>query len=231
MRYAKWTLFTFILILAASAVWAQCATCPQPAQVQCPAPCPVQQVQCPEPCPVQQPCPQACPACPCPASVPAAMGAGPAADLQGLACPEFDPAYASRMYTQNNTIIAVTAFGAQRATDNNLRDISREINGYYTSANAKLQGWYSAATCEPLSADCGVAQPIIDQLSSQPCECFDAVYARTLSELVRQSNAANSIAATQATTPQMRQQAQFLSEKESDWTMRLDRWVNDHGAG
>ena len=224
MRYAKWTLAAVILLLAASAVWAECPTCfARPMQVQCPAACPA-------PCPVPKPvCPQACPQpCPCPASVPAAMGAGPAPGLQCLNCPDFDSAYASRMFAQNSVIIAVTQYGMQRASNRNLRDISGEINGYLTSANAKLQGWYGTLACGQASPNCAEAQEIIAELSNQPANCFDAVYARTLSELLRQSNAADTLGGEKAVTPPMKQQAQFLSGKESDWAFRLDRWVGDH---
>jgi len=213
MRYAHWTLLSVILILAASVAWAQCP------------------IACPQPCPIaQQPCPEACPqACPCPASVPAAMGAGPAAGLQCINCPDFDAAYASRMYAQNSVIIAVTEFGMQRANDSNLRDISGEINGYLTSANGKLQGWYGVIACGPVSPNCAEAQAIIAELSAQPASCFDAVYARTLSQLLNQSNAADTLAGTRLVTTPMREQAQFLAGKGADWSFRLDRWVGDHG--
>lgn len=213
MKYATWTLMTFILVLAASVVWAQCSV----------------DVGCPLPCPLPQPACSVC-TCPCPASVPAAIGAGPAVGLEGLGCPDFDVAYASRMYAQNSVIIAVTQFGMRRTTDGNLQDISGEINGYLTSANGKLQAWYGAVACSAASPDCARADAIIAQLASTPANCFNAVYATTLSQLLQQSNAADSIAATKAVTVPMRQQAQFLSDKEADWSMRLDRWVSDHGA-
>jgi len=226
MRYAKWMFITSLLVLAASSVWAQCyvptdttPACPQPVQVQCPQ-------ACPQPCPTVEPCPAAC--CPCPASVPAAMGAGPAANLQGLTCPDFDPNYARSMYQQNATIISVAQYGQKRASDKNLRNISGEIAGYLTSANSKMQGWYGTATCGVLGVDCGTAQAIINQLAAVPDNCFDAVYAKTLSQLISQSNSAETIAATDATSKQMRDQARFLADKESDWVFRLDRWVGDH---
>ena len=224
MKYAKWTLAIFALVLVASAAWAECGTgvcgipVAQPVQIQCP---------CPSPC--QAPaCPTAC-ACPCPAAVPASLGAGPAAMLPCAGC-GFDAAYASSMFAQNSVIIQVTAYGAGRATDENLRDISREINGYLTSANNKLQGWYGVVACSTASPDCARAQAIIAQLQATPASCFNAVYAKTLSQLVQQSYAADSIGGQQAMTASMKQQAQFLSGRESDWSMRLDRWVNDHGA-
>lgn len=208
MRYAKWALIIAILIFSISA--ASLAQCP---------------MQCPTPCSCQQPCQTCC--CPCPAAVPASLGAGPAADLQCLQCPNFDPAFARKMYAQNSVIIAVTEFGMQRANDGNLRDISREINGYLNSANAKLQSWYGSMSCAQASPDCCRAQAIISELSSQ-CNCFDGVYARTLSELLKQSKAANCLGGERAVTPQMRQQAQFLNGKENDWAFRLDRWVSEH---
>lgn len=237
MGYLKYTLMVVILILAASVAWAQLPTTYM--QFPCAGPCEVAEVACPQPCPVvtqapcpaPQECPQVCPpVCPCPAAVPAAIGAGPAADLQGVVCPNFDPAYAAEMYQQNATIIAVTAYGMQRAHDKNLRDISGEINGYLTSADTKLQGWYGATACAQLTIDCTRAEAIIAELCNQPDECFDAVYARTLSELLRQSDAAETLAASQTLQPDMRAQAQFLSEKESNWTMRLDRWVSEHAV-
>lgn len=158
------------------------------------------------------------------------MGAGPAVGLECLQCPEFDPAYACKAYAHNSVIIAVTEFGAQRASDGNLRAISREINGYLKSANGKLQAWRGTMTCDcaQCAADCACAQEIIDKLSKEDCACFDGVYARTLSELISMSRCADELAGTRAITPQMRQQAQFLTGKGADWTMRLDRWVGDH---
>lgn len=221
MKYAKWTLAIFILALAAPAVWAQCG------MGACGIPVAQPVVQCPCPTPCAAP---VCPcSCPCPAAVPAALGAGPAAFLPCAGC-GFDAAYAGSMYAQNSVIIQVTAYGAQRATDENLRDISREINGYMTSANNKLQGWYGVVACSTASPDCARAQAIIAQLQTVPASCFNAVYAKTLSQLVQQSYAADSIGGERAMTPKMKQQAQFLSGKESDWSMRLDRWVNEHGA-
>jgi len=163
-------------------------------------------------------------------AVPSALGAGPAANLQCLNACNFDATYASSMYAQNSVIIAVTQLGMQRAQNDNLRDISSEINGYLTSANNKLQGWYGAVACGAAAPDCGRAQAIIAELSAQPPSCFDTVYARTLSQLVKQAQAADTIGAQQAITPQMKQQAQFLSGKESNWAFRLDRWIGDHGG-
>lgn len=231
MKYGTWTLAIFVLLLAAPAAWAQCGVgacgipVVQPVQVQCPCPAPC---QCPAPCPAPACGPQVC-ACPCPAAVPAALGAGPAAVLPCAGC-GFDATYASQMYAQNSVIIQVTQYGAQRTTDGNLRDISNEINGYLTSANNKLQGWYGAVACSAASPDCARAQAIIAQLQATPASCFNAVYAKTLSQLLQQSYAADTIGGERAMTPQMKQQAQFLSGKESDWSMRLDRWVSDHGA-
>jgi hypothetical protein len=155
------------------------------------------------------------------------MGAGPAVGLECLECPDFDPAYACKMYAQNSVIIAVTEYGAKRATDGNLRAISREINAYLTSANGKLQTWRGAMTCDQCTGDCDRAQAIIAQLSEN-CTCFDGIYAKTLSELLHQSDCADTLGGTKAVTPQLRQQAQFLTGKDADWTMRLDRWVGDH---
>lgn len=228
MRYAQWTLLSVILVLAASVAWAQCpVVVTQPVQVQCVEPCPIALQPCPQACP--EPCPAPCPqACPCPASVPAAIGAGPAAVLQGIECPNFDPAYASSMIAQNSVIIAVTDVGMQRAGDTNLRDISGEINGYLTSANQKLMSWGGAAGCGPAPMDCARVQAILAELVSTPATCFDAVYARTLSQLLTQSQAANTIGGERAVTTPMRDQAQFLASKEADWSFRLDRWVGEH---
>jgi hypothetical protein len=221
MRYTA-SITMLLLMVAATALWASCpggcgmATRPV---VQCP-------VACPQPCP--KPCPAPCaPACPCPAAVPAAIGAGPAAGLEGLQCPQFDPAYAQRMYEQNSVIIAVTDYGARTAKDGNLRAISREINGYATSANAKLACWFGQ--CAAMGTDCPRAQAIIDELS-QNCACFDGVYAATLSTLLKQSNAANDLARCQGVCGQLRQQAAFLARREADWSFRLDRWVSEHGG-
>jgi len=133
------------------------------------------------------------------------------------------------MYAQNSVIIAVTEFGMQRANNHNLRDISGEINGYLTSANAKLQAWYGAVACASASPDCARAQAIIAELCATPASCFDAVYARTLSQLLTQSNAADTLGGDRTVTRPMREQAQFLSAKEADWAFRLDRWVSEHG--
>ena len=112
MKRAASVAAILILVLAGTAAFAACpGACARPVGVQCPQPC---AAPCPQPCP--KPCPQACPKpCPatcCPASVPASIGAGP--DLAGLECPDFDPAYARKLYEQNATIIAVTEFGGQR---------------------------------------------------------------------------------------------------------------------
>lgn len=132
------------------------------------------------------------------------------------------------MFAQNSVIIAVTEYGMQRTTDGNLRDISGEIHGYLVSANNKLQSWHGGMTCAVASPDCERAQAIIAQLAATPDNCFNAVYAKTLSELLKQSNAANEIGSQRSLTPPMRQQADFLSAKEADWAFRLDRWVNEH---
>ena len=212
MKYSAFMMM-IPLLLAGTVVWAAGpGGCPvtAPAQVKCPTPCPTMQ-----------------PACPCPAAVPAAAGAGPARVLAGLECPQFDPAYAQKMYEQNSVIIAVTQFGAQRATDSNLRDISREINGYMTSANSKLAGWFGCRA--PMAGDCPRVQAIIAELSTQCGECFDVAYATTLSTLLKQSNCAEELGGMKAVTQPMRQQAEFLAGKTADWTFRLDRWVSDNG--
>ena len=155
------------------------------------------------------------------------MGAGPAASLAGLECPDFDPAYAQSMYEHNSVIIAVTDYGAKTAKDKNLRAISREINGYMTSANAKLAGWFGC--CAAMGADCPRAQAIIDELA-QNCDCFDGVYARTLSDLLKQSACAEDLGMARAGAGPMQQQATFLSKREADWAFRLDRWVDRHAG-
>jgi hypothetical protein len=226
-----------ILALAATSAWAACpGACPKPAQVQCPQPCP-QPVQCPQPCPqpvveCPKPCPPPvqCPApCPppCPASVPASIGAGPAGDLAGLQCPDFDPAYIRKVYQQNATIIAVTEFGMARAYNGNLRDISGEIRNRLVGANQKLAMFYQGCGC--LTADPAEAQATIADLCNQSGPCFDVAYAKTLSALVKQSQAADELGAASLVNCQLKQQAQFMTGKECDWAFRLDRWVTDHG--
>ena len=215
MKYSV-SIMTILFFLAGTAVWAGCpGACPAP----CPTPCPK---PCPEPCPT--PCP---PKCPCPVAVPAGVGSGPAGVLAGLECPQFDPAYAQKMYEQNSVIIAVTEFGGQRATDKNLRNVSGEINRYMTSANGKLAGWFGS--CAPMGADCPRAQAIIAQLSNECGECFDVAYAKTLSTLLKQSNCAEELGNVKSVTEPMKQQAGFLAKKDANWTFRLDRWVTDHG--
>ena len=132
------------------------------------------------------------------------------------------------MYAQNSVILTVTEYGMQRANDRNLRNISGEIYDYVGSANTKLNTWYGQMACVEATPDCARAQMIINELAATPDSCFDAVYAKTLSELLRQSNTANTMGATQTVTPQMREQAQFLAEKEENWAFRLDRWVEEH---
>lgn len=230
MRYTA-SMLMLLLLVVGTASWAACpGGCPitRPAQIQCPVACPAP-VACPKPCPTA--CPKPCPAPVCPScpGVPAAIGAGPALGLEGLQCPAFDPAYAQSMFEQNSVIIAVTEYGARTAQDRNLRAISREINGYLKSANNKLAGMYGTVGCGPLTTDCPRAEAIIAELSSQDCKCFDVVYARTLSELLKQNAAADSLGRVNAVTPGMKQQAAFLSGKEANWTFRLDRWVADKG--
>ncbi|MCL5103826.1 MAG: hypothetical protein M1133_06885 [Armatimonadetes bacterium] len=153
------------------------------------------------------------------------MGAGPA--LAGLECPDFDPAYARGIYSQYATIIAVTDFGMQRVTDKNLRNISGEIRDRLTSANQKLAVAYSSCGC--LTADTTRAQAIIADLCKETASCFDVTYAKTLSALIKQATPADELAGTKSLNSAMKDQAQFMTGVESDWAMRLDRWVTDHG--
>lgn len=217
MKYATLAAMLIILVLAATGAWAQCTTeC-----TQCPQPCPT---QCPQPCP--QPCPTQCPA-QCPASVPASIGAGPQADLEGVQCPDFDPAYMSKVYDQNATIIAVTNYGMQRAGDKNLRNISAEINERLVSANNKLETLYAGCGC--LTSDMTKANTIIADLNKECGTCFDVTYAKTLSALVKQLQAADGLVCARSANSQLVQYSRTMSAKEADWAMRLDRWVMDHG--
>ena len=145
--------------------------------------------------------------------------------MGGLECPDFDPAYAQRVYEQNATIVAVTEFGRGRTTNDNLRDISGEIHDRLVGANAKITAAYASCGC--LTADLTRAQEIIAQLCNE--QCFDAAYAKTLSALVKQSQAADGLAGTRAVNTTLQQQARFMTDRESDWAFRLDRWVSDHG--
>jgi hypothetical protein len=129
------------------------------------------------------------------------------------------------MYEQNATIIAVTEYGRGRTTNDNLRDISGEIHDRLVGANAKIAAAFAGCGC--LTADLARAQAIIADLCGE--KCFDMAYAKTLSALVKQSQAADEIGGTKAVNPVLNQQAQFMTENESDWAFRLDRWVTDHG--
>ena len=146
--------------------------------------------------------------------------------LATLDCPNFDPAYARGVYDQYATIIAVTEFGMQRVTDKNLRGISGEIRGRLIGANQKLAVAFSG--CGALTADATKAQAIISELCKESANCFDVTYAKTLSALVKQAQGADELAATKSMNSTIKDQAQFMTGVESDWAMRLDRWVTDH---
>lgn len=254
MKYASFVAMLFVLVLAGSAVWASCATCapqvpptygvPIGAGPSCPAPvatcpvCPAPVAQCPTPvataCPSCGPAPTAqqpaceanpCNAC-CQVAIPGAVGAGPAPALAGLQCPDFDPAYAQKIIEQNNKIIAVTEAGMQQACDRNLRNISGDIRARLISANNKIAERYGIPCPPPTGA--GPAQAIIAGLGCG--ECVDMAYAKTLSELVKQSQAADSLAASQAVDVTLNRQGRFMADKEADWAFRLDRWVTAHGC-
>jgi hypothetical protein len=234
VKYAASTALLVIMLLAGTAVWAQCPTaCPEQVQAPCPQPCPAPVTVCPQPCPAPvQACPQPCPQTVCCPGVPAAVGAGPCPDLSTLQCPDFDPAYARTINEQYSTIIAVTEVGMQRATDRNLRDISREIHDRMMSANSKLAMGFGYGT------QCGPPCPLVDTSRAQAIiaslcgagPCFDVTYAQTLSALVKQAQTSDELAGTRATNPAIRQQSQFMTGLESNWSMRLDRWVTDHGT-
>lgn len=241
MKYASVFAMLFIMVFAGSALWACGCSAPQAAaSYVCPpmaaGPCAVPPVaQCPcaapvvaaAPCETPPPCLQACPNACCSASVPGAIGAGPAPGLAALQCPDFDPAYASRIIQQNNVIIAVAEVGTQRATDRNLRNISGDVRQRLMGANDKIATKYGL--CAPLPTDDARAQAIIAGLCGEG-DCFDMAYAKTLSELVHQSGSADELAGTRAVTPTLHKQAQFMTGQESDWGFRLDRWVTDHGC-
>jgi hypothetical protein len=235
VKYASSIAMLFIMVLAGSALWASCGcavpttttyvapvtTCP------CPAPPVMTQTLCPT-----NTCPQVCPPPPCPnaccgAAVPGAVGAGPAPCLQALQCPDFDPAYARSIIEQNNVIIAVAEVGMRQATDRNLRNLSGDIRQRLINANNKIVERYNI--CPPLPCDTARAQAIIAGLGAQ-CECFDMAYAKTLSELLKQSNAANTLAAQRAVDPTLQRQGGFMAAHEADWSFRLDRWVAGGGC-
>jgi hypothetical protein len=147
--------------------------------------------------------------------------------LQALQCPEFDAAYAQSIIEQNNVIIAVTEVGMQRASDRNLRNLSGDIRARLMAANDKTATRFGV--CAPLPTNSAKTQGILAGLCAQG-ECFDVVYARTLSELVRQSGAANTLAASRAANATLNRQGGFMAGLESDWGSRLDRWVVAHGC-
>lgn len=127
------------------------------------------------------------------------------------------------------TIIAVATEGIQRAQSKNLRDISGEIRTRLTSANDKLASWYMGMVGCTIPVDYSRAQVIANTLAAARGDCFDMLYAQTLSGLLQQSKDADDIAAAQSALPEMRQQAQFMSGVNGDWIFRVNRWLTDHG--
>lgn len=163
----------------------------------------------------------------CQVAVPGAIGAGPAFQLQGLQCPEFDTAYAQKIIEQNNLVIAVTEVGMQRACDRNLRNLSGDIRARLMAANNKIVTRFGV--CPPLPTDSARVQAILASLCAQG-DCFDIAYARTLSELVKQSSAANTLACSRAVDPTLQRQGGFMAEQEAGWAFRLDRWTQAQGC-
>lgn len=236
MRSASMLLMLLLLALAATAAFAQTCPSPCPAAVQCPAPLePACGVQCPAPAPCPETCTQTqlCPQqeqCPCPVVNPAAIGAGPAVDLANLSCADFDKAYANRIYNQNNTVVALTTEGIQRANNKNLRDISGEIRTNVTSENVKLSDWYSGMGMGTVPVDFNRTQTILDSLSTSTGNCFDVAYAQTLIGVLVQSRDSNMLAMNKSALPEIRNQARVALRHENDEIFRLQRWLNDHGV-
>lgn len=167
--------------------------------------------------------------CPCPCPTPGAIGAGPGPELSGLACADFDKAYATKLYNQNGTVIALASEGIQRATDRNLRDISGEIRTQLTSENLKLRNWHERMGCDTVQVDLMKAQTVIDSLKAPMGQCFDVAYAQTLIGLLEQSRDAHVMAADTSALPEMQQQAEFVTRYTDNWIFRLQRWVNEKG--
>lgn len=248
MKTATILTVALLFALGATAAWAQCppepvcpapvVTCPAPAPVcppagpVCPAPepvCPAPVVECPPRCcPTQMTTPTA--QCPCPTANPAAWGAGPAGDLTGLECQDFDKAYIERMYNLNSTIIALTGEGIQRTTDRNLRDISGEIRTTKTEENIRLASWYSQMGYGTIPVNFERTQAVIGSLNEPMGACFDVAYAQTLSGLLKQSRDANGLAAGQGAFGELMAQANTAGSRDSNYVFRLDRWVTEHGG-
>ena len=218
MRSSSILIMALLFMLAATMAFAQ------PCPTQCPVACPE---VCPQACPQVQLCPQQCP---CPAINPAAIGAGPAPDLAGLSCGEFDKAYMQSMFNQNNSLIVLTTYGVQRVANETLRDISGEIQNNVTGENSYLAPIYAGMECGTIPVDFNRPPMIINSLSESTDRCFDIAYTQTLVGVLQQARDANALAVNRSTMPQMRDLARAAVAREDCEIMRLQRWLREHGV-
>jgi uncharacterized protein (DUF305 family) len=209
MRHVHIIMLTLAIVLSATSLFAQ--TCPSSAP-----PCP------PATCP---PCISGCPVAP--QAVAAALGAGPAADLQNLCGGDFDRCYIQSMYQLHATIIAFTTQGIEQTNDRNLRDLSIRIRDEQYKANEKLAAWARQCGICPLPVDYCKIQAVVNTLP--PCgDCnYNSEYARTLSMLLSQQRDADQLAIAQSPTKQIRNMATTTVATTQREINSLLKWIGD----
>ncbi|MEN6357010.1 MAG: hypothetical protein ABFD83_08015 [Armatimonadota bacterium] len=208
MRHVHIIMFTLAIVLAAAAVSAQ--TCP-PATQECKPACP--------------PCISGCPAAS--QAVSAALGAGPASNLQNLCSADFDKAYMQNMYQLHTTIAAFTTQGIEQTTDKNLRDLSNRVRDEQTSMNEKLSAWARTCNICPLPIDYAKVQAIVNTLPKCDDCNFNTEYARTLSMLLSQQRDADQLAVAQSPTKQLRDAASCSLTATQKEINSLVKWIGD----
>lgn len=232
MRTLGVTLFALLLALAGTAAFAETATCPSMTQVQSPCPigvtptqtttvtsttCPsvVQAQSCLQPCPVM------------PASLPAALGAGPASSLTSLPGDQFDKAYVTSMYQLSTEISALTTQGIAQVTDKNLHDLSVKMRNEQTSQNEKRALWYRQAGFGTIPVNYSRVQAVTDSIVSPSNMAFDHAYANALIGLLSQQRDAAMLVADRSGCPEIRNQAGIEVKTANNEINALQKWLNE----
>ncbi|MCE5313469.1 MAG: hypothetical protein ABFD49_05600 [Armatimonadota bacterium] len=206
MRHAHIALFAIALTLAAVVVSAQC--CPPAAT---------------EPC-----CPSSLSSCmPASQAVSAALGAGPAVDLQKLCGADFDKAYLQSMYQLHATIGAFVTQGIEQTSDKSLRDLSVKIRDEQTKWNENLAAWARACNDCPLPVDYSKVQAIVNTLPKCNDCNFNAEYARTLSMLLSQQRDADQLAIANSSIKQLQTAAAASVTSTQKQINSLLKWIGD----
>ncbi|MCE5199230.1 MAG: hypothetical protein ABFD54_15895 [Armatimonadota bacterium] len=221
MRTTGIVLMTFVLVAAAVGAWAQ--ACP-PATVGAGP-----QVYSPT---IVGAGPQTCPPATgmqVPIGVPAAIGAGPATDLQYLTGSEFDRGYIRSMYQLNTTISALATQGIEQSTDKNLKDLSGKIRYEKTTQNEKLAMWYRDMGLGRVPVDYSRANAIVNTLLTPSDPQFNANYARTMTSLLQQDRDAAQLGVSRLTRDDVRDQAKIVVNSTQNEIVALQRWIGEKG--